>query len=178
MVLGRVDVRRIGQDNGQIHKQIIDFWMFVVFMLGYIFYLFSISMIRDIVFLSLLFPKPMEAHSQDLCFWSWVSVPSQLNPLNGNLLNGILPFLPMMLGTGTVSFSTIPMALLVWEFSRIPTARFWILVFFATQLFEAAVLTVGWAQTKIGAETSGGFVACGFRSLKKHVNLSISSYRH
>lgn len=68
MVLGRVDVRRIGQDNGQIHKQIIDFWMLVVFMFGYIFYLFSISMIRDIVFLSLLFPKPMEVHSQDLCF--------------------------------------------------------------------------------------------------------------
>ena len=105
-------------------------------------------------------------------------VPSQLNPLKGNLLNGILPFLPMMLGTGTVSFSTIPMALLVWEFSRIPTARFWILVFFDPRNFLGRRKPFRGHQTKIGAETSGGFVACGFRSLKNHVNLSISFYRH
>ena len=57
---------------------------------------------------------------------------------------------------GTVSFSTA-MALLVWVFSRIPTARFWILVFLPRNFWGRPIFGENrwWAQTKFGAETQG-----------------------
>ena len=47
------------------------------------------------------------------------------------------------------------MALLVWVFSRIPTARFWILVFWPRQLFEAAVLPLVGSKQKLARKPPG-----------------------
>lgn len=102
-------------------------------------------------------------------------VPSQLNPLNGNLLNGILPFLPMMPSRYRVLLNdtngTFGLGVLQDTNGTLLDPRF-----LATATFWGRGFTVGGLKTKIGAETSGGFVACGFRSLKNHVNLSIFSY--
>lgn len=129
----------------------------------------------------------MEVHSQDLCFWSWVSVPSQLNPLNGNLLNGILPFLPMMPRP-----VLCPSQRYQWHFwsGNSPGYQrhaFGSSFFWPTELFEAAKTDRWWAQTKIGARKPPGvllLVASGaskimliYQSLLTVVKLFIDSLK-